>query len=101
VDDDASNQGSLGGSNDGKEYGELSDPIEVTVSYAESVSYDATNDESTCNNTRELNNPPEYTLADLATDLESGSPAGPLHELATDSMIMAVSPPRWPALRFV
>ena len=62
------------GTNDGAGAGELSDEIEVTVSYAESISYDSDEDEITCNNTRELNNSSGYTLADLAKDLESGVP---------------------------
>ena len=70
---DATAGGNLdNGSNDGAGAGELSDEIDVTVSYAESVSYDSDNDDITCNNTRELNNPEGYTLADLAKDLESG-----------------------------
>ena len=71
---DATGDGSLGTPNDGDGAGELSDEIEATVSYAESVSLDSATDEITCNNTRELNNPPGYTLADLAKDLESGFP---------------------------
>lgn len=74
IDDDTPNQGSLGGSNDGAGYGELSDAIEVTVSYAESVDYDSSNDQITCTNTRELNNPDGYTLNDLVTDLGDGFP---------------------------
>jgi predicted ribosomally synthesized peptide with SipW-like signal peptide len=70
---DATTGGNLdNGTNDGAGAGELSDEIEVTVSYAESISYDSAADEITCNNTRELNNPDGYTLADLAKDLESG-----------------------------
>jgi len=70
---DATGDGNLGDNpNDGAGAGELSDEIEVTVSYAESVSLDSTTDEITCTNTRELNNPAGYTLADLAKDLESG-----------------------------
>lgn len=64
--------GSLGSSAVGRGAGDLSDAIEVTVSYAGSVDYDAGSDEITCNDTRELNNPSGYTLADLAKDLESG-----------------------------
>jgi len=71
---DATGGGSLGSPNDGPGAGELGDSIEVTVSYAESITYDANNNEITCNNTRELNNPSGYTLADLANDLESGFP---------------------------
>lgn len=62
------------GTNDGAGYGELSEAIEVTVSYAESVEYDSANDEIICNNTRELNNPDGYTLNDLITDLGYGFP---------------------------
>ncbi|SHH61571.1 SipW-dependent-type signal peptide-containing protein [Halobaculum gomorrense] len=62
------------GTNDGAGYGELSEAIEVTVSYAESVTYDSADDEITCNNTRELNNPQGYTLNDLITDLGYGFP---------------------------
>jgi predicted ribosomally synthesized peptide with SipW-like signal peptide len=69
---DATGGGTLGGSNDGAGAGELSELIEVTVSYAESITYNAGNDEVVCNNTRELNNPDGYSLADLAKDLESG-----------------------------
>lgn len=70
---DATTGGDLdNGTNDGAGAGELSDEIEVTVSYAESVSYNPSDDKVTCNNTRELNNPEGYTLADLAKDLESG-----------------------------
>jgi predicted ribosomally synthesized peptide with SipW-like signal peptide len=71
---DATGGGSLGNSTTGSGAGELSDVIEVTVSYAESVSLDSASDEITCTNTRELNNPAGYTLADLAKDLESGVP---------------------------
>jgi predicted ribosomally synthesized peptide with SipW-like signal peptide len=72
---DATTGGNLdNGTNDGAGAGELSDEIEVTVSYAESISYDSAADEITCNDTRELNNPDDYTLADLAKDLESGFP---------------------------
>lgn len=60
------------GTNDGASAGELSDAIEVTVSYAESVNYDSANDDITCTNTRELDNPDGYTLADLARNLASG-----------------------------
>jgi predicted ribosomally synthesized peptide with SipW-like signal peptide len=60
------------GTNDGPIAGDLSEEIEVTVSYAESVSYDAAADEITCTNTRELQNPEGYTLAELAKELESG-----------------------------
>jgi predicted ribosomally synthesized peptide with SipW-like signal peptide len=71
---DATGGGSLGTPNDGSGAGELSDEIEVTVSYAGSVDYIADDDEITCNDTRELNNPDDYTLADLSKDLESGFP---------------------------
>jgi predicted ribosomally synthesized peptide with SipW-like signal peptide len=74
VEDDTPNEGSLTGDNNGAGYGELSDAIEATVSYAESVTYDSANDEITCNNTRELNNPDGYTLNDLVTDLGYGLP---------------------------
>ena len=60
------------GSSDGAGAGELSDEIDVTISYAKSVTYHSSDNEITCNNTRELNNPDDYTLADLAKDLESG-----------------------------
>jgi len=70
---DATTGGTLdNGTNDGVGAGELSDAIEVTVSYAESVSYDSTSNKLTCTNTRELNNPDNYTLANLAKDLERG-----------------------------
>jgi predicted ribosomally synthesized peptide with SipW-like signal peptide len=70
---DATGDGNLDNStNDGAGAGELSDEIEVTVSYARSVSYDPDKKEITCNDTRKLNNPDDYTLADLAKDLESG-----------------------------
>jgi predicted ribosomally synthesized peptide with SipW-like signal peptide len=62
------------GTNDGAGYGELSEAIEVTVSYAGNVSYDSANDEITCTDTRELNNPDGYTLNNLVTDLGYGFP---------------------------
>jgi predicted ribosomally synthesized peptide with SipW-like signal peptide len=84
---DASGGGNLGASTSGAGAGELSDAIQVTVSYAEGFDYDAATDSVTCTGTRELNNPDDYTLADLAADLRagfqidgqpfSGDPSGP------------------------
>jgi predicted ribosomally synthesized peptide with SipW-like signal peptide len=70
---DDTDGGSLdNGTNDGAGAGELSEAMEVTVSYAESVSLDSETDEITCHDARELNNPPGYSLADLAKDLRTG-----------------------------
>lgn len=67
---DPTDGGSLDTPNSGAGVGELGEAIEVTVSYAGSVSRDG--DEVTCLDTRELNNPDGYTLADLAKDLTGG-----------------------------
>ena len=67
---DSTGGGSIGTANTGAGFGELSEAIEVTVSYAESVS--RSGDTVTCETTRELNNPEGYTLADLAKDLTGG-----------------------------
>lgn len=67
---DSSGGGSVGTPNSGAGFGELSEAIEVTVSYAGSVS--RSGDEVICEDTRELNNPEGYTLADLAKDLSGG-----------------------------
>jgi len=50
------------GGHPGKGNGELSEAIQVTVSYCDDSG----------NNRRELNNPADYTLADLFKELESG-----------------------------
>ena len=50
--------------------GELAENIQVTVSLASSVSIDG--GEVNCDVTRELNNPDDYTLADLGGELQSG-----------------------------
>jgi len=57
---------------DNSSEGELSEAVQVTVSYAESITRDNKSDEITCNNAREFNNPEDYTLADLSKELESG-----------------------------
>jgi predicted ribosomally synthesized peptide with SipW-like signal peptide len=69
---DATPGGSLNGTNDGAGAGDLSCAMDVTVSYAESASLDG--DQVVCSNTRELNNPDDYTLADLSKELETGFP---------------------------
>ncbi|WP_254823785.1 SipW-dependent-type signal peptide-containing protein [Haloglomus halophilum] len=69
---DATPGGSMNGTNDGADAGDLSCAMDVTVSYAESASLDG--DQVECSNTRELNNPADYTLADLSKDLETGFP---------------------------
>ena len=68
--DDSTGGGSIGATNTGAGSGELSEAIEVTVSYAGSVT--RSGDTVTCTDTRELNNPAGYTLADLAKDLVGG-----------------------------
>lgn len=67
---DSTGGGSIGVTNTGAGFGELSEAIEVTVSYAGSVS--RSGDVVTCEDTRELNNPERYTLADLAVELAGG-----------------------------
>jgi hypothetical protein len=60
---DGTGGGSLtNGTNDGQGAGELSESIQVTVSYCDEDG----------NIIRELNNPSDYTLADLFKDLETG-----------------------------
>jgi predicted ribosomally synthesized peptide with SipW-like signal peptide len=67
---DATDGGSLDTPMSGAGAGELGDAIEVTVSYASGVTMDG--DDVNCQDTRELNNPEGYTLADLAAELTSG-----------------------------
>jgi hypothetical protein len=52
-----------GGPNNGEEEGEIAESIQVSVSYL---------DAPTPNDTRQLDNPDGYTLADLFEDLENG-----------------------------
>jgi predicted ribosomally synthesized peptide with SipW-like signal peptide len=61
---------STNSTNDGAGQGELSDAMDVTVYYADSASLSGGS--VSLGTTRELNNPSDYTLADLAKDLETG-----------------------------
>ena len=67
AEDDNTGAGTIGSPNDGEGEGELSESIQVTVSYCE---YNAETEEYTV--IREMNNPEDYTLADLADELEFG-----------------------------
>jgi hypothetical protein len=58
------------GGDPGQGQGELSENIQVTVSYASSV--EIADGEVNCTDIRELKNPDDYTLKDLAGDLEAG-----------------------------
>jgi len=58
------------GGDPGEGNGELGDAIDVTVSYCENVSL--SNGSVTADEIRELNNPSEYTLGDLGSDLNFG-----------------------------
>ncbi len=59
------------GGDPGKGAGELSENVQVTVSYCEFDGGDR-DDPDDYSTIRELNNPDDYTLADLALDLQTG-----------------------------
>jgi predicted ribosomally synthesized peptide with SipW-like signal peptide len=81
---DNSSGGSIGGSNDGAGAGELSENILVTVSYASGITVDEQTGEITCTNETELNNPADYTFADLAAELEAGFLIDPIRDANVD-----------------
>lgn len=72
---DDSDGGSLGGELDGAGAGELSENIQVTVSWCEVTGDLGGEDPDLDDNVetiRELNNPDDYTLADLLLELQTG-----------------------------
>ena len=81
---DNSTGGSVGGSNDGAGAGELSENILVTVSYASGIAVDEQTGEITCTDETVLNNPPDYTFADLAAELEAGFLIDPIRDANVD-----------------
>ena len=80
---DNSTNGTIGAPNNGLGEGELSENIQVTVSYASSITVGETG-EITCNDEVPLNNPEDYTFADLAADLEAGFLIDPIRDANVD-----------------
>lgn len=68
---DDSGGGAVGNPNDGAGAGELSEHIQVTVSYCEATVAEPSGPDD-FETIRELNNPDDYSLSDLARDLRTG-----------------------------
>lgn len=74
--DNTTNNGTIGAPNDGAPAGELANSIQVTVSYASGYSIEDADgdgdDDIVCEDREVLDNPDDYTLADLMAELEMG-----------------------------